>query len=397
MEEVNEKTERMSIMENNLSTYRDELNQIDDKLVKLFEERMEVAGKIAEYKKANGLPVLDMKREREKLMDVQAKCNEKFASYAGSLYSLMFELSRSYQERLLDKENALYKTIAEAIAENTNCEFPSGAMVACQGVDGAYSQIACDRMINNASIMYFDTFDGVFSAIEKGLCRYGVLPIENSTAGSVNQVYDLMLKHNFYIAKSTRIKVDHSLLVKEGVELSEVKEIFTHEQAIRQCADFIASLGPNVKVTACENTAVAAKMVAESDRRDIAALSSRHCAKLYGLRCLLSAAQDSGNNYTRFICISRKLEIYPGADKTSIMMVLPHTPGALYKVLARLYTIGINLIKLESRPMPSRNFEFMFYFDLETSVYSEAFVQLVCELDKLSEEFRYLGSYTETV
>lgn len=384
-------------MENNLNTYRDEINRIDDQMVKLFQERMEVAGRIAEYKKANGLPVLDMKREREKMQDVQARCDEKFASYAGSLYSLLFELSRSYQERILDKESALYNTIEAAIHENTNCEFPPSAMVACQGVDGAYSQIACDRMFGNASIMYFDTFDGVFSAIEKGLCRYGVLPIENSTAGSVNKVYDLMLEHNFYIVKSTRIKVDHNLLVKEGVELSEVKEIFTHEQAIRQCADFIASLGPDVKVTSCENTAVAAKMVAESDRRDVAALSSRHCAKLYGLRCLCEAAQDSGNNYTRFICISRKLEIYPGADKTSIMMILPHAPGALYKVLARLYTIGINLIKLESRPMPNRNFEFMFYFDLETSVYSEAFVQLVCELDKLSEEFRYLGSYTETV
>ncbi len=384
-------------MENNLSTYRDEINRIDDEIVRLFQERMEVAADIASYKKENGLPVLDAKREREKMMDVQAKSEEKFASYTGALYSLLFELSRSYQEKILDKESTLYQTIADAIGENTNTEFPQSAMIACQGVDGAYSQIACDRMFGNANIMYFDTFDKVFSAIEKGLCRYGVLPIENSTAGSVNKVYDLMLEHNFYIVKSTRIKVDHNLLVKEGVELSEIKEIFTHEQAIRQCEGFLATLGPDVKVTACENTAMAAKMVAESDRRDVAALSSRYCAQLYGLKCLCEAAQDSGNNYTRFICISRKLEIYPGADKTSIMMILPHKPGALYKVLARLYTIGINLIKLESRPMPSRNFEFMFYFDLETSVYSEAFVQLICELDKISEDFRYLGSYSEMV
>ncbi len=384
-------------MENNLHTYRDEINRIDDELVRLFGERMEVAGKIASFKKENGLPVLDAARERAKLADVQAKSEEKFASYTGALYSLLFELSRSYQEKVLDTENELHKTIADAIAENTNMEFPQNAMIACQGVDGAYSQIACDRMFSGANIMYFDTFDKVFSAIEKGLCRYGVLPIENSTAGSVNKVYDLMLEHNFYIVKSVRIKVDHNLLAKEGVELSEIREIYTHEQAIRQCADFISSLGPDVKVTAVENTAMAAKMVAESDRRDVAALSSRYCASLYGLRCLAEAAQNSDNNYTRFICISRKLEIYPGADKTSIMMILPHRPGALYKVLARLYTIGINLIKLESRPMPNRNFEFMFYFDLETSVYSEAFVQLICELDKISEDFRYLGSYTEMV
>ncbi len=384
-------------MDNKLLQYRDEINKIDDEIVRLFQERMEVAGNIASYKKENNLPVLDAKREREKLADVQAKSEEKFASYTGALYSLLFELSRSYQEKKLDTDNALHKTIVDAISENTNKEFPQSAMIACQGVDGAYSQIACDRMFSNANIMYFDTFDKVFSAIDKGLCRYGVLPIENSTAGSVNKVYDLMLEHNFYIVKSVRIKVDHNLLVKEGVALSEVKEIFTHEQAIRQCESFLATLGPDVKVTAVENTALAAKMVAESDRRDVAALSSRYCAQHYGLRCLCEAAQDSGNNYTRFICISKGLEIYPGADKTSIMMILPHKPGALYKVLARLYTIGINLIKLESRPMPSRNFEFMFYFDLETSVYSEAFVQLICELDKISEEFRYLGSYSEMV
>lgn len=380
-----------------LKKYRDEINRIDDELVRLFQERMEVAGKIAAFKKENNLPVLDAKREREKLADVQAKSEEKFASYTGALYSLLFELSRSYQERKLDKENALHQTIVEAIQENTNKEFPKNAMIACQGVEGAYSQIACDRMFSGANILYFDTFDKVFSAIEKGLCRYGVLPIENSTAGSVNQVYDLMVAHNFYITKSVRIKVDHNLLAKEGVALSEIREIYTHEQAIRQCADFISTLSPDVKITAVENTAVAAQMVAESERRDVAALSSRHCAQHYGLRCLCEAAQDSGNNYTRFICISRKLEIYPGADKTSIMMVLPHKPGALYKVLARLYAIGINLHKLESRPMPNRNFEFMFYFDLETSVYSEEFVQLICELDKISEEFRYLGSYSEMI
>ncbi|MBE7024692.1 MAG: bifunctional chorismate mutase/prephenate dehydratase [Ruminococcaceae bacterium] len=384
-------------MNNQLSQYRDEINRIDDEMIRLFQERMEICGDIAAYKKENGLPVLDTKREREKLADVRAKSKEKFASYTGVLYSLLFELSRSYQEKTLDRENELYKTIVEAIGANTNRDFPQSAMIACQGVEGAYSQIACDRMFGSANIMYFDTFDKVFSAIEKGLCRYGVLPIENSTAGSVNTVYDLMLKHRFYIAKSVRIKVDHNLLAKEGVALSEVKEILTHEQAIRQCQGFLASLGPDVKVTTVENTAQAAKIVAESDRRDLAALSSRYCAQYYGLKCLCEAAQDSSNNYTRFICISKELEIYPGADKTSIMMVLPHKAGALYKVLARLYTIGINLIKLESRPMPGRNFEFMFYFDLETSVYSEAFVQLVCELDKISEEFRYLGSYSEMI
>ena len=138
-------------------------------------------------------------------------------------------------------------------------------------------------------------------------------------------------------------------------------------------------------------------MVANSDTNTMAAISSRACEELYGLACLESSIQDEGNNRTRFICISKNLEIYPGADKTSIMMVLSHKPGALYKVLARMYVLGINVIKLESRPIPDRDFEFMFYFDLETSIYSEEFVQLMCELDEFSDEFKYLGSYTEVI
>ncbi|MBP3414124.1 MAG: chorismate mutase [Clostridia bacterium] len=380
-----------------MNLYREEIDKIDNEIVRLFQERMNVAGKIAEHKKNSNIPVLDVKRERQKLADVQAKSDKEFESYVGVLYSLLFELSRSYQEKKLDSENDLYKSIEEAISASTNKEFPKNSVVACQGIEGSYSQIACDRMFGNANIMYFDSFDKVFSAIDKGFCSYGVLPIENSTAGSVNKIYDLMMEHRFFIARSTRIKVDHNLFAKNGVSISDIKEIFTHEQAISQCSDFLETFGKDVKITPCENTAIAAKMVSESDRKDVAAISSRYCANLYGLKTLEKSVQNRDNNYTRFICISRNLEIYPGADKTSIMMILPHQPGALYKVLARFYTIGINLIKLESRPMPNRDFEFMFYFDLETSVYSEEFVQLICELDKISEDFRYLGSYSETV
>ena len=378
-----------------LSQLRSEIDNIDDQLISLFGQRMEIAAQIAEYKKQNNMPIYVPSREREKLLDVSQKAGTDMANYTRVLYSMIFELSRSYQSKCNLESTELHQKITEAI-KTTPQLFPQTPMVACQGVEGAYAQIACEKIFKNPFIMYFKNFDGVFNAIDQGLCNYGVLPIENSTAGSVKQVYDLMIRHNFSIVRTFRLKVDHNLLAMPGASLTGIKEIYSHEQAINQCSAFLATI-PGVKVIPVENTAVAAQMVANSGRTDVAALSSRSCAELYGLTCLASCIQDKGNNYTRFICIAKNLEIYPGSDKTSIMMVLSHKPGALYKVLARLYTLGINVTKLESRPIPDRDFEFMFYFDLETSIYSEEFVQLMCELDEFCEEFKYLGSFCEVV
>jgi chorismate mutase/prephenate dehydratase len=223
-----------------------------------------------------------------------------------------------------------------------------------------------------------------------------VLPIENSTAGSVKKVYELMINHKFHIVRSARLKIDHNLLVNKGVKLSEIKEIISHEQAINQCAAFLKRL-PSVKVTVVANTAVAAKSVAESTRLDLAALSSRFCAELYGLDALESSVQDMGNNYTRFICISKSPEVYPGADKISLMLVTPNKPGELYRVLSCFNALGINMNKLESSPIPERDFESMFYFDFTVSVYSDALKKLLCELEARSERFRLLGAYSEII
>ena len=378
-----------------LKDLRNEIDQIDDQLVQLFAQRMDVAARIADYKKEKCMPIFVPAREREKLADVAEKAGPEMANYTRVLYSMLFELSRSYQSKKNDVVSPLYEEITKAI-ETTPQLFPQAPMVACQGVEGAYSQIACEKIFKNPFIMYFKNFEGVFGAIEKGLCQYGILPLENSTAGSVKKVYDLMIKHNFSIVRTFRLKVDHNLLAKPGTKLSDIKEIYSHEQAINQCSEFLQQL-TGVTIIPVANTAIAAEMVSKSDRTDIAALSSRNCMELYNLECLAPSIQDKNNNHTRFICISKNLEIYPGSDRTSIMMVLPHRPGSLYKFLARLYVLGINVTKLESRPIPDRDFEFMFYFDLETSIYSEEFIQLMCELEELCEEFKYLGSYREVL
>ena len=379
----------------NIDEYRNRIDRIDKQLVTLFCERMDTASDIAAWKKEQKRPVFDPERERQKLLEVASSVPEELREYTASLYSLLFELSRSYQNRLLGTASELTAQIQGAIDE-TPALFPSDASVACQGVAGAYSQIACDRLFKRPAVLYLSSFDAVFSAIESGLCRYGVVPLENSTAGSVNAVYDLMMNHNFRIVRSVRIKVDHCLLVNPGTRREEIREIYSHQQAISQCEKYLQSF-PNARVIPCENTAVAAKMVAQAGRRGAAALSSHACGKIYGLSCLESSVQDMDNNFTRFICISKKLEIYPGADRTSLMAVLPHEPGSLYKLLSRFYALGLNLNKLESRPLPNRNFEFMFYFDLETSVYSPQFLQLMGEMPTLCEEFSYLGSYSEVI
>ena len=382
-------------MSKNLEELRGQIDEIDQQMVELFKARMEAASQVAEYKKEKGLPVLDTSQERALLGKIADQAGEELADYAQSMYRTILSASRSYQNGKIGLGSKVYNGIREAISATPNL-FPQRPTVACQGVEGAYSQIACDRLFKSPTIMYFQTFDHVFKAVESGMCQYGILPIENSTAGSVKAVYDLMLSHNFSIVRSARLKICHNLLTKHGTRLEDIKEVFSHEQAINQCADYLAGL-KGVKVTVVENTAMASKMVAESERTDVAALSSRFCAELYGLKILQENVQDQDNNYTRFICISKRPEIYPGADRTSLMMILPHKPGSLYNVLAKFYALNINLQKLESRPLPGREFEFMFYFDIEASVYAPEVERLFRDLEAESEQLRYLGTYNEVI
>ena len=220
---------------------RQQIDTIDDQLVSLFGQRMDIAAQIADYKKDNGLPIYVPSRERIKLQDVAEKAGPDMANYTRVLYSMLFELSRSYQSKCTGELTPLYHRITKAIEETPKL-FPQAPMVACQGVEGAYSQIACEKIFRNPFILYFKNFEAIFTAIEQGMCQYGILPIENSTAGSVKKVYDLMIQHNFSIVRTFRLKVDHNLLVNPGTKLSDIKEVYSHEQAINQCGDFLHSL-----------------------------------------------------------------------------------------------------------------------------------------------------------
>lgn len=377
-----------------LKDLRKKIDSIDDDILKLFLERMDVAGEVAKVKAQSGSPVNHPGREKEILLNLCGKSPEKYKEYVNLLFNSIFNISKSHQVLSMNRP-APISTAIKAAAEHTENTLPKSATVACQGTEGSFSQAAAEKIFRRPEIMYFNSFEGVFNAVEKGLCRYGVLPIDNSSYGSVTSVYDLMRNFSFHIAKTLKLHVCHNLLAKPGTSIGDVKEIFSHSQALGQCSEFLKSL-PGVKVTPCENTAVAARMISESGRSDAAAISSEDCMKLYGLETLKTNVQNNENNYTRFICISKEMEVYPGADKFSLILSLPHIPSALYNILSRFAALGINITKLESRPIPGSDFDFMFYFDFDGSVYSEEILHMLDSLAEDCEEFHFLGCFSES-
>lgn len=371
---------------------RAKIDALDDTIKQAFEERMALCADMAAYKKENGLPVFYPAREREIIARLTADMDSGMATYTKVLYNTLFEVSRSYQTKRISSGGKLSEQI-KAAAEATDHALPTTCTVACQGTEGANSQLAAEKLFSIPSIMFMGSFEGVFNAVAQGFCRYGILPISNNLHGSVTEVYDLMKKHKFYIVKSIKLRVEHTLVAKKGATLADVREVYSHPQAIGQCAKFLAELG--VKVTECANTALAAKMVSESERNDVAAICNPGCASLYGLATLRDGIADSDNNYTRFICISKNLEIYPGANKTSIMFTLPHSPGSLFSIIAKFAALGVNFSKIESRPIPGKDFEYMFYLDFDASLYADGLLETLDVFDSEYEGGSFLGCYSE--
>ena len=370
-----------------LTELRDRINEVDEALLPLFLERMQLSEQIAEVKRGRGLPIYNAQREREILSRVSKEAGE-MDDYARLLYSYLFSLSRSRQAQLITGgEKSL-------IPRESDEAFPHAAVVACQGVEGAYSQQAADKAFQFADIVFMKNFEAVFQAVEQGLCRFGVLPIEYSAHGSVTRVYDLMRSHRFSIVRAVRLHIRHNLMVKKGTKLENVRAVLSHEQAIGQCSRFLDGL-KNVQIRLCENTAVAAQTVAASDDRTLAAISSEDCAQQYGLEIIRSQIQNTDNNYTRFIIIEKTPKVYPGSNKISLMFSLLNTPGSLGRVMARFSCSGLNLSKLESRPVEGTDFHYIFYTDLEASAGDPAVRRLIDGLSRELPMFTFLGAYQE--
>lgn len=376
-----------------LNDIRTRIDALDDELSRLFIERMRLMDEVARSKSDSGKAVRDHARERAILNRVTEPAGDALAPYVRDLYKHIFELSRSRQSSLMAAPAALAEQIASACRAGEGHRLPNRAVIACQGAEGAYAQQACEKLFAYPEILYFSSFDGVFSAVEKGMCPYGVLPLENSTAGSVAKVYDLMQRHAFHIVRACRLRIDHRLMRRRGAS-GPIREIVSHEQALRQCSAFFAA-HPEYKPTEMANTAVAAEFVARSERDDLAVIASATCADAYGLEVISDSIGDARENFTRFICISREPIVYPGANKISISFDLPHEPGSLSAVLMKIALADVNLTKLESRPVPGSAFDARFFLDMQANLRDENTVRLLTELNGCSEKMTLLGAYEE--
>ena len=371
-----------------LNEIRAEINEIDDKLIELFRRRMDCAKDVGIYKKAGDIPVLNQRRENEILDDVQAKGGE-YGAAARLLFTNIMELSRALQYNIVCRESALRSEITAAR------EMPptDGITVAYQGIKGANSYEAAQRLFPDAVLSSRKTFEDVFSAVDAEETTFGILPVENSTAGSVSAVYDLILKHRFYIVGALDMRIEHCLGALRQSTLEDIEYVWSHPQALSQCEGYIESHGFTPVSKA--NTAIAARDVAKEKRLNVAAICTPEAAKEYGLQILDTGLQDDPYNTTRFIVISKRLFIPPDANKISLCFFLPHVKGSLYNLLCRFNSLGLNLTKIESRPAKGRDFEYLFYLDFTGSVHSENVIDLLSQLSEEMPEFSFLGNYRE--
>ena len=373
-----------------LKPIREEIDRIDEQLAELFVRRMECSKKVAEYKIEHGMEVVNREREDEVLDKATGRAGI-YGNSARLLYSTVLELSRALQYDMTGGGNKLKNeiyTAERAVPRDGDIK------AACFGVEGTYANSASIKAFPNGQIEFCSTFQDVFSAICSGEAEFGIVPIENSSAGSVTEVYDLMLKYRLYIAMAIDIPVNHVLAVKKGVNFSEITKIYSHHQALYQCSHFLKNFS-HIKAETYLSTAAAAKMVAESDDNSIGAICSEDAAEKYGLDIIKRGFQNDPNNKTRFIVISKKMYISEKSEKISLCFALPHKTGSLYSILSRFAANGLNLTKIESRPIIGTDFEYLFYLDFTGNVNDKSTMKLICALSEELTEFSFLGNYEE--
>lgn len=371
-----------------LDNIRKEIDTIDTQLVQLLKKRMDCSLKVAEIKRAENLPVYHPGREQE-IIDRIIQNGGEYGEYIGEIYRYLMACSRELQHtRLCGGENSfLPRNIEESLDVSGN--------IACYGNTGAFTHLALMGAFgeDNINPVFYDSFEKVFKAVDSGLVKFGIVPVENSSAGSVSQVYDLLLKYQTFIVGSVNMPICHNLLAVPGADIKSVKTVYSHPQALSQCDDFIKEQG--FEPLEYFSTATAAKMVAEKGDISIAAIGSSYCAKENNLKILKENIQSFKRNKTRFILLSKTPIIPKDREKISLVFTLPHTPGSLQKILTRFSLHGLNLTKLESRAGKNGDFETCFYLDFLGDIQNEKTQALLQALKAELPDFAFLGNYKE--
>ena len=370
---------------------RDNINGIDVQLRDLFLKRMELSRGIAEYKRENNLPIRDSAREQEILKAAVKGQPEEFTGDLTAFFTKLFQISRGYQSRLFWGEDTSYM---DELLENISPAREPG-VVAYQGVKGSYGEQVFSELFPKARARECASFEEVLKSLQ-GEADYGILPIENSSTGGISEVYDLLRKYGAYIVREHVIKVEQNLLGVPGAHIQDIKEVYSHNEGLSQSRDFLAE-HPLWKQIPYYNTAVSAQYVAQMGDPSKAAIASLRAAEQYGLEVLARGINFNKNNNTRFIVVSSRFEAAEDADKMSVYLSLAHASGALAQMLDIFSEAGINLTKIESRPIYNKSWEYYFYIDFEGSVHEERVCKALARAEKQADYFEVLGNYKSAV
>lgn len=368
----------------NLNECRNKIDEIDAQMLKLFCERLDVVGDIAKYKEKNNLPILNKERETAVILDKISKAPSELKSYVSAYFTNLMEISKCLQINILSHDDDIDKA-----PENSNIDVSSCTRVVCQGAMGAYQHSMATKLFPNSEITFCGSYDEVFDAVKYNSADFGVVPLENSTAGTVNDVYDLLSSYKLYIVAMQKLHIEHCIAAKTASN-GFPNVVYSYVQALNQCSDFLKehSLEPR----GYPNTALAAKFVSESDD-DIAAICSEDCAALYGLKILAKSIQNIRDNYTRFIVISRDNLTNPNCNEISVCVKIPNLQGELNKLLSKFSLYNIDMTKLESRPIGGENFNALFYLSFSGNLADKNVVDLIHDLKYNYSFLKLLGTY----
>ncbi len=374
-----------------LSEIRVDIDAVDKELLALFERRIGLSDEVADYKMANHKPVLDAVREKEKLKGITDHFTDPFMKQASEeLFVQIMSISRKKQYRQMAREGLgedFHFTTVEAF-DFTN------SRVVYQGVEGAYSEVAAKRFFGeNVTVHHVKTWRDAFEALRQDTCDYAVLPIENSTAGTIAENHDLLSEYDYHIIGEQVIDIDHALLGLPNARLSDIRTVYSHPQALSQCDNYLRRLHPEYKAVEMENTAVSAKKVKEDNDPTQAAIAGEINGRLYGLSVMERSIQDVKGNRTRFIVVGKECVYRKDAGRVSISFELPHEKGSLYRVLSHIIFNGLNMTKIESRPIRDRQWEYRFFIDFDGNLQQDAVQNALRGLKEETSRLRVLGNY----